>query len=61
MKFPNDYVIGFFTHKDTENMDIIGTSVIPEFGIITIMILSFNIGSDLLITQILNIILTRIN
>jgi len=44
MKFPSDHVIGFFIPEDTENIEIIGTNVIPEFGSIAIMIL----GSSLL-------------
>jgi len=43
MKFPNDHVIGFFITEDTKNIEIIGTSVIPEFGSIAIMILGFSI------------------
>jgi len=43
MKFPNDHVIGFFITEDTKNIEIIGTSVIPEFGSIAIMILGVSI------------------
>lgn len=31
MKFPNDYVVGLIISKDTKNIEIIGTRVIPEF------------------------------
>ncbi len=43
MKFPNDYVIGFVISETTENIEIIGTKVIPEFGAFTILILGVSI------------------
>ena len=43
MKFPNDYVIGFIITKDTKNIEIIGTRVIPEFGAYAILILGISI------------------
>lgn len=43
MKFPNDYVIGFFIDENTENVEIIGTGVIPEFGSFVILILIISI------------------
>jgi len=44
MKFPNDHVIGFIIAEETEHVEIIGTSVIPEFGSIVIMILGISIS-----------------
>ena len=43
MKFPNDYVIGFVISKTTENIEIVGTRVIPEFGTFAILILGISI------------------
>ena len=43
MKFPNDYVVGVFIIEDTKNIEIIGTRVIPEFGVLTVSILGISI------------------
>jgi len=51
MKFPNDYVIGFFITEDTKNIEIIGTRVIPEFGAITILILILSISGIILFSK----------
>lgn len=62
MKFPNDHVIGFFITEDTKNIEIIGTSVIPEFGSITIMILGASLlGMIYYSRRLSGIVLTRIN
>ena len=45
MKFPNDYVIGVFIPENTEHIEIVGTTVIPEFGTLTILILSVSLFS----------------
>lgn len=39
MKFPSDYVIGFIIDEKTKNIEIIGTEVIPEFAMFTILLL----------------------
>ena len=41
--FPNDYAIGFIISETTENIEIIGTRVIPEFGIFSVMVLGISI------------------
>jgi len=41
MKFPNDYVFGVFIHENTEHIEIVGTTVIPEFGTLSILIFFF--------------------
>ncbi|MCA9828480.1 MAG: PEFG-CTERM sorting domain-containing protein [Nitrosopumilus sp.] len=62
MKFPNDHVIGFFITEDTKNIEIIGTSVIPEFGTITIVILGASLlGMICYSRRSSGIMLTRIN
>lgn len=43
MKFPNDHVIGFFITEGTSNIEIIGTRVIPEFGLYSILILGVSV------------------
>ena len=41
--FPNDYAIGFIILETTENIEIIGTRVIPEFGVFSVMVLGISI------------------
>ncbi len=43
MKFPNDYVIGFVITETSEDIEIIGTHVIPEFGSLVILIFGVSI------------------
>ena len=38
-KFPNAYAIGIILPKDAQNIEIIGTYVIPEFGVLSITVL----------------------
>lgn len=63
MKFPNDYVVGFVISEDTENIEIIGTRIIPEFGVITILILGLSIIGIICLTRINSLVKgwTRIN
>ena len=42
-KFPNDYAIELILPQGTQNLEIIGTSVIPEFGAMTIALLGITI------------------
>ena len=41
--FPNDFAIGFIITETTENIEIIGTRVIPEFGIFSVMVLGISV------------------
>lgn len=41
--FPNDYSIGFVISETTENIEIIGTRIIPEFGAFAILTLGVSI------------------
>ena len=43
MRFPNDYVVGFVISETTENIEIIGTQVIPEFGSLVILVFGVSI------------------
>lgn len=43
MKFPNDYVIGLVISDTTENIEIVGTRIIPEFGTFAILVLGVSI------------------
>jgi hypothetical protein len=43
MKFPNDYVVGMFIPQNAKNIEIIGTRVLPEFGLVTVLILGISI------------------
>jgi len=43
MKFPNDYVVGLRIPQNTTNIEIIGTQVIPEFGLYAVLILAISI------------------
>ena len=43
MKFPEDYVVGFVISEDTKDIEIIGTRIVPEFGVFTIAVLGISI------------------
>ena len=43
MKMPDGYVIGMIISEDTKNVEIIGTKVIPEFGVYSILVLGISI------------------
>ena len=43
MKFPNDYVVGFIITEETKNIEIIGTRIVPEFGVFSIVVLGISI------------------
>lgn len=43
MKFPNDYVVGLSIPQNTKSIEIIGTQVVPEFGLYTVFILGISI------------------
>ena len=45
MKFPSDYVVGVLIPQNTKNIEIIGTKVIPEFGLVPVLILGISILS----------------
>src|SRR3990167_7604642 len=38
-KFPDQYALGMILPKDTKHIEIIGTYVVPEFGVLSIVIL----------------------
>lgn len=42
-KFPSDYAIGMIVPKDSEHVEIIGTNIVPEFGVFAILILGISI------------------
>jgi len=39
IKYPDNYALGMMLPKDAKNVEIIGTYVVPEFGMLPIMIL----------------------
>lgn len=39
IKYPDNYALGMMIPKDAKNVEIIGTYVVPEFGMLPIMIL----------------------
>ena len=43
MKFPNDYVVSFVITETTKDIEIIGTKIVPEFGIFSIAVLGISI------------------
>jgi len=51
MKFPSDYVIGVFIPEDAKHIEIIGTEVIPEFGLLSILVLGVAVGSIVYLTS----------
>jgi len=42
-KFPDQYALGMIIPKDTKHIEIIGTYVVPEFGVFSIVILGVSI------------------
>lgn len=50
-KFPNDYAVGMILPEGTSNLEIIGTSVIPEFGSIAIAVLGVTIFAVLFVIR----------
>lgn len=59
--FPSDYAIGMIIPKDSEHIEIIGTKVVPEFGIFTILILGISILGLIYLVQKSPFTRTRIN
>ena len=63
IKFPKDYVIGVFIPEETKHIEVVGTTVIPEFEMFSILILALALfgivflGRNLLSSSAL----TRIN
>ncbi|RMW38309.1 MAG: PEFG-CTERM domain-containing protein [Nitrosopumilus sp.] len=51
MKFPTDHVVGFIIDEDTDTIEIIGTRVIPEFGALTILVLSISVFTVVLLLK----------
>jgi hypothetical protein len=45
MKFPNEYVIGMLIPQNIKNIEIIGTKVVLEFGLVAVLILVISIFS----------------
>ena len=43
MKFPDDYVVSFVITETTKDIEIIGTKIVPEFGIFSIAVLGISI------------------
>ncbi|MCI4433000.1 MAG: PEFG-CTERM sorting domain-containing protein [Nitrosopumilus sp.] len=52
MKFPSDYVVGVLIPQNTKNIEIIGTKVIPEFGLVPVLILGISILSVITLRKI---------
>ena len=42
-KFPNEYAIGMILPQDAQHVEIVGSKVIPEFGVYSILILGIAI------------------
>ncbi len=51
MKMPDGYVIGMIISQGTENVEIIGTQVIPEFGALAILVLAVAILSIVYVSK----------
>ena len=43
MKMPDGYVIGMIISEDTQHVEVIGTSIIPEFGAYSVLILVISV------------------
>ena len=44
-KFPSDYAIGMIIPKDSKQIEIVGTTVVPEFGAYSILIFGVSVFS----------------
>ena len=42
MKFPDDYVVSFVITETTKDIEIIGTKIVPEFGMLSIAVLGIS-------------------
>ena len=51
-KFPDQYALGMIIPKDTKNIEIIGTRVIPEFGVFSIILLAISFVGIIYFTRI---------
>ncbi len=49
-RFPNDYALGMIIPKNAHHIEIVGTTVIPEFGTIAMMVLAVAIISIVAVT-----------
>ena len=63
MEIYNDHVIGFIISENTKNIEIIGTKVIPEFGVFAVLILGISVLGLVYFTRKLSFgnIWTRVN
>ena len=43
IKYPDNYALGMMIPKDAKNIEIIGSHVVPEFGMLSIMILGITL------------------
>lgn len=43
IKYPDNYALGMMIPKDAKNIEIIGSYVVPEFGMLSIMILGITL------------------
>lgn len=60
-KFPNQYALGMIIPKDTKNIEIIGTHVVPEFGALSIVILTISFVAIICAKSHFGSLWTRIN
>jgi len=42
-KFPSDYAIGMIIPKDSEHVEVVGTTVIPEFSVFSVAVLGLSV------------------
>ena len=43
IKYPKDYVVGFVISETTKNIEIVGTKIVPEFGVFSILVLGISV------------------
>lgn len=61
IKYPDNYALGMMIPKDAKNIEIIGSYVVPEFGMLSIMILGIILVGMVYLARKSQFITTRQN
>ena len=61
IKYPDNYALGMMIPKDTKNIEVIGSYVVPEFGVFPIVILGITLVGIVYLARNSRFFNTRIN
>ena len=61
IKYPDNYALGMMIPKDAKNIEVIGSYVVPEFGVFPIMILGITLVGIVYLARNSRFFNTRIN